>query len=253
MARSVDPRLWRLLVCPACRNALNRTLRCRGCGVVYPVVDGVPILTQIEAPLDCVDQYVLSHFPERAASKRLAQRLAVNKRIPDWITKSLRSHGVPEGPAIELGCGPGGYGAVWSQSCEFTILADIRRPFAMMAARHGAAIVCDAHNPPFRAASMSLVAAINLLDDTPEPWLLLGQIDALLQPGGICVLALPYAANFNGPAELLATLRGSRSELPHLSYTVLASNEWLPWVVPAGERLVHEYQVHALIARKAPL
>lgn len=253
MARSVDPRLLRLLVCPACRGALNRALRCRGCGFIYPVINGVPILTQIEAPLDCVDQYVLSHFPERAASKRLAKRLAVNKRIPDWITRALAKHAAPAGPALELGCGPGAYGAVWNRFSEFTILADIRPPFAHMAADHGAALVCDAHNPPFRAASMALVAAINLLDDTPEPWLLLGQIDALLKPGGLCVLALPYAANFNGPAELLATLRGMRAELPHLSFTVLASNEWLPWAVPAGERLVHEYQVHALIARKSAL
>jgi SAM-dependent methyltransferase len=208
-------------------------------------------MAQIEAPLDCVDQYVLSHYPERAASKRLAKRLGVNKRIPDWIMRALAQQELPAGSALELGCGPGAYGVVWSRFCAFTILADIRPPFAHMAALQGAAIVCDAHNPPFRAESMALVAAINLLDDTPEPWLLLGQIDALLKPGGICVLALPYAANFSGPAELLATLRGMRSELPHLSYTVLASNEWLPWVVPAGERLVHEYQVHAVIARKA--
>jgi len=253
VAPSLDPRLARLLVCPVCRRSLSRSLRCRGCGAVYPIIDGVPIMAQVEASMDCVDQYVLSHFPERAASKRLAKRLAINRKIPAWIEKALLRNQAPSGPALELGCGPGGYGALWSRFSEFTILADIRRPFAMMAAAHGAALVCDAHNPPFRAESMALVAALNLLDVTPEPWLLLGQIDALLMPGGICVLALPYVANFNGPADLIAPLKGARPELPHLSYAVLASNEWLPWTVPAGERLVHEYQVHALIARKLPV
>lgn len=43
-----DPRLLELVRCPACRATLEsrggEELACVGCGLVYPVVNGVPIL-----------------------------------------------------------------------------------------------------------------------------------------------------------------------------------------------------------------
>lgn len=45
----LDPRLLSLIVCPACRADLrelpeDRGLECTGCGRIYPVRDGIPIL-----------------------------------------------------------------------------------------------------------------------------------------------------------------------------------------------------------------
>jgi uncharacterized protein YbaR (Trm112 family) len=43
---NLDP-ILDLLACPACSSTLMVTpdgLACTGCGVVYPVVDGIPIL-----------------------------------------------------------------------------------------------------------------------------------------------------------------------------------------------------------------
>jgi SAM-dependent methyltransferase len=119
-------------------------------------------------------------------------------------------------------------------------------------------LVCDAHDPPFGAASFSVVAALNLLDTTPEPWILLGQMDALLAPGGLLVVSLPYqydagvppAARLDGPDDLHALLEGRQPLLEYLSYTIVDAEAWLPWVMPANDRLVHEYRVHAVVARK---
>ena len=47
MENLVDPKLLKWLVCPACRGELKQGrewLRCSGCGLHYPVVDGVPHL-----------------------------------------------------------------------------------------------------------------------------------------------------------------------------------------------------------------
>ena len=211
----------------------------------------------VQSDASTVLQYVRAYVPESCPSKRLARRLAVNRRIIDWFAQALSRFRMPPGPAIELGCGPGAYLDVWRRPRErFVTGADIREPFVRHVAQnhpHAAALLCDALDPPFRAHSFALVAAINLLDATPEPWVLLGQMDALLMPGGICAIALPYSANFAGPADLFAALAGNGPQLQYLSYSILDSKDWLPWVLPASERHVHEYSVHALIARKESL
>jgi uncharacterized protein YbaR (Trm112 family) len=51
---SIDPRLLELLVCPACHGQIQPVpggegLECRGCGRVYPVRDGIPVLLVDEA------------------------------------------------------------------------------------------------------------------------------------------------------------------------------------------------------------
>lgn len=57
MSESLDPRLLAVLVCPACHGDLRSdeaSLVCtaEGCGLRYPVVDGIPILLVDEAGRD---------------------------------------------------------------------------------------------------------------------------------------------------------------------------------------------------------
>jgi uncharacterized protein YbaR (Trm112 family) len=51
---SIDPRLLEMLACPACRGEIEPEpdaagLACRGCGRVYPVRDGIPVMLVDEA------------------------------------------------------------------------------------------------------------------------------------------------------------------------------------------------------------
>jgi len=51
---SIEPSLLEILACPACRSALRDTgaeLVCTsaGCGLAYPVRDGIPVLLVDEA------------------------------------------------------------------------------------------------------------------------------------------------------------------------------------------------------------
>jgi uncharacterized protein len=51
---ALDARLLEILVCPACRDALQhkerrRVLVCDGCGRQYPVRDGIPVMLVEEA------------------------------------------------------------------------------------------------------------------------------------------------------------------------------------------------------------
>ena len=56
----LDPQLLEIIVCPACRAELDvvtdgvpadveAELVCRGCGLAYPVRDGIPVLLVDEA------------------------------------------------------------------------------------------------------------------------------------------------------------------------------------------------------------
>lgn len=54
MSAHLDPALLEILVCPACRSALRADegageLACTGCGLVYRVEDGIPVLLVEEA------------------------------------------------------------------------------------------------------------------------------------------------------------------------------------------------------------
>ena len=44
---NLDPALAEIIVCPACHAGLRplaEELECTGCGLVYPVVDDIPVL-----------------------------------------------------------------------------------------------------------------------------------------------------------------------------------------------------------------
>ena len=44
---TLDPRLLEILCCPACKGDLDlriEDLRCKACGLVYPIEDGIPVM-----------------------------------------------------------------------------------------------------------------------------------------------------------------------------------------------------------------
>ena len=48
----IDPALLEIIVCPACRAEVRPVadeLLCQGCGLAYPVRDGIPVLLVDEA------------------------------------------------------------------------------------------------------------------------------------------------------------------------------------------------------------
>ena len=54
---TVDPKLLEILVCPACKQALDyrrnpETLKCTQCHRVYPVKDNIPIMLIDEATIE---------------------------------------------------------------------------------------------------------------------------------------------------------------------------------------------------------
>jgi SAM-dependent methyltransferase len=131
-------------------------------------------------------------------------------------------------------------------------------------------LVCaDALDPPFLPESVDVVLATNLIDNVPSPINLLGQMDAILRPGGLLIIASPFNwvdeitpmneqlaggldPTFQGmdSAAAIAELMGGKSSYhTHLRHEVLETQD-VTWRVVEHKRCQVQYRVHVCALRK---
>ena len=132
-------------------------------------------------------------------------------------------------------------------------------------------LVCgDALDPPFLPESADLVVAMNLLDNVTSPLNLLAQLDAILKPGGLLIVASPFNWNdaitppneqlagsldpvfegLNSAQALIQIVEGRSRYHTHLNYSVVDERD-LSWVIREHSRCRVEYTVFACALRKA--
>lgn len=209
--------------------------------------------------------------------------------LKEWLGR----HDAPPGDALEVGSGLGLLSDVWLGAVSGTVThlelrlglarlanlraagADPKVPFRDVGrkflprglghrwiprlspaeGRRVRVVAGDALDPPFRAGSFSLVAALNVLDTVRDPILLLAQLDALLAPGGLLVLGQPFHLEphaqdpekwIEGIEDLGPVLSFAFSE----PYEFLEVDDMVEWIVPSHSRLRHHYEMHVLLARK---
>lgn len=246
--------------------------------------------------------YALAHFPGSAGP--LEEELSGNRGTIATLAAWLERHPAPADASapclLEAGCGPGAFlHAAAGLFPAGALGLDLRLGVLRLARRladRGEAVVAfrtegrrveplrvslpsssrapaesvhlvqgDVLAPPFEAESFPAVAALSLLDTVPDPVVALGQLDALLAPGGLLLLASPWSweahvtppdAWWSGPGAtageaLRALLSGRHPVLPHLRYEVLEGADRLPWSLPGHGRLIHRFLLEAVLARKA--
>jgi SAM-dependent methyltransferase len=246
--------------------------------------------------------YALAHFPGSAGP--LEEGLSGNRATFGTLAGWLARHAEPVAGAapclLEAGCGPGAFLHVAAPLFPAGALGlDLRIGVLRLARRladRGEAGVAfrvegrriepvrislppsarapadaihlvqgDVLDPPFEPESFPAVAALSLLDTVPDPLVALGQLDALLAPGGLLLLASPWSweagitppgAWWSGPGAtagevLRALLAGRHPALPHLRYELLEEADRLPWALPGHGRLLHRFFLEAVLARKA--
>lgn len=128
-------------------------------------------------------------------------------------------------------------------------------------------LCADALDPPFEAETFAAVIALNLLDAVAEPLVLLGQCEALLQPGGVLLLASPYhwqASVTPGARQMLRWLP-DELELPEGMERLLTGRAipgfldtlqverravGVPWTVPVHPGFQAQYRAHVVRLRK---
>lgn len=127
-------------------------------------------------------------------------------------------------------------------------------------------------DPPLRAGVADIALALNVLDNVAQPLLCLGQLDAVLAPGGLLIVGSPFAwqeaitpaaeqlggsvgSAFPGLAHrdsgdiVCDVLAGACPALGHLAYDILARSD-VPWEIRDHARCVVRYDVHLIVARK---
>lgn len=207
---------------------------------------------------------------------------------------------LPDGDVVELGCGAGrvalelatprrrvvaldtdpallACAAAVRDSGEFpAFLRDIGamyRPATVRAphlrGRPVELAIADALDPPLAAGTFDAVVALNLLDNVRVPSTLVGQIDALLRPGGVALLSTPYAWDsaqvddgeriggaagrpFGGPPEeeLRRVLEGDALGVPW-RFELVREERHVPWTLVRDARCRFQYDLHVVLARKA--
>jgi len=122
-------------------------------------------------------------------------------------------------------------------------------------------VVGDAMDPPLFADVADVVLAMNVLDNVPRPRLVLSQIDAITKPGGLAVIASPFAwhEGITSPEAQLggAPLEGLPDEGTPSMMADLLGDGWqivhredAPWILRDHARAAFHYDVHVVAARK---
>jgi SAM-dependent methyltransferase len=124
-------------------------------------------------------------------------------------------------------------------------------------------LVGNALDPPFISESFDLVASLNLLDNIKLPRILLGQMNALLRPGGILLLGSPFewrpdiceptewleTEQLDGPVTVRNILEGKVLSEYGLNYTV-ETQEDIIWPLRNHDRYWSMFRSNLIRAKK---
>lgn len=195
-----------LLTCPACHKKLHVSdsqLACSnsGCAVIYPVVNGVPILINEQASIFSIDDIVSS---QKAVAAKSADKMARLSDATRFIPNPNRNVGARKNNATFLDCllqsnpnprvlvlgggtvGEGMEVLIQSQPPVELIETDIYFGPRTM-------IICDAHDIPFPDNSLDGVIVQAVLEHVVDPAKCASEIHRILKPGqGIVYAETPF-------------------------------------------------------------
>ncbi len=265
------------LVCVRCRRLVagevtvaylvpdGPLLRC-GCGAVYPVLDGIPLVLRDLAGWmrsEATEALARQDLPEPVAAvlaeaeggawRRNRQLREVYLRSTEGPLQSrLRELGAGlTGEVLELGAGRGSLGRVDVTALDGNL--------GLLRDHPGRKVCADAADPPFVGGSFDAVVLANVLDSCADPGVILAQAAGLLRPGGTLVVSCAFsfqdtitpAERRFGEPTLDAALEGG-SFFGHPIRTRVLAREEHDWPLQIGPRSTHLHRVRLWIAEKLP-
>jgi SAM-dependent methyltransferase/uncharacterized protein YbaR (Trm112 family) len=205
------------LVCPRCRSPLTEEvleageveLICSGsgCGGVFPVIDGTPILindgNSVFAVADftrprrqtagvSADTIMLrGEAPAPADRLRSLLRKAAERLIyysvnsSDWSSEKSVAHiaaALPSARILVAGAG----------NKRYADLPNIHYVYTDVILGEGADYVCDLHDLPFPDGSFDAVIAVAVMEHVADPFRCASEIARVLRPGGYVYSVTPF-------------------------------------------------------------
>lgn len=132
--------------------------------------------------------------PRRRQSSRreLVKLFLSEKRDPEPFYRRLAERSIAEFAfdvdgrfVLDLGCGPGHYSAALTRAGASVVGVDLdEADLRAASAARNTAVRADAPRLPFPDAAFDGVFCSNMLEHTPEPSLVLGEIERVVRPGG---------------------------------------------------------------------
>jgi len=254
--------LWDILVCPACRRALEQTdadVRCTGCGTRYPWHSSGALDLRLQSPLTAEIPVTLGlPVDDSLAAVSLDPRPdpAVDLTgfpLPDNVSARFASW-LPAAPSpgssrvLDLGCGGGPdrpllehAGYRWYGIDYF----DERAP-----------LFADAHALPFADGSFDLLFSIAVLESLAHPYRAMQEALRVLRPGGRLVASVAFLTPYIPMAQFHWTHVGVLNTVQAAGFEIealLADRNWSLLEAGASLGLFPRMPDRAIRALVAPL
>jgi SAM-dependent methyltransferase len=188
---------------------------------------------------------------------------------PDAFARALAARAVASFPfplagalVLDLGCGPGWCAAMLAEAGADVVAGDLDvAGVAEASVKVPRVVVADAARTPFPDATFDGVFCSNVVEHTPEPRVLLAEIERVLRPGGWAYVSWtnwlsPWGGHAIAPLHYLGPQRGLRvyrrlfgepkgKNLPYDGVWPTSIGEVLAWVRAQGglvvERAIPRY------------
>lgn len=182
-----------LLVCPRCKGNL-RELECASCGLVFPLINEIPILINDENSLFKIQDFIESKDTTYKSSSSLKRKI---KRLIPSISINLRSRRnfqdffsrlAKDAPKILIiGGAVEGNGLVVE-----AIPAEIFVVESDVAFGERTNLICDAHDLPFQSGSFDGVIVQAVLEHVLDPVRCVSEIHRILKKDGLVFAETPF-------------------------------------------------------------
>jgi ubiquinone/menaquinone biosynthesis C-methylase UbiE len=193
-------RLLPILRCLHCGQGVEsrgQTLKCRGCGAAFPVVNDIPVLLERND-----EEEVWEDYFDRLGGK-IGDRETANSYFSRRNFLFVRKHllklvGEVSGvPVLDVGCGTGHFSQGLAVE-NFLVGVDISLAMAGCALKKGLAVAqSSGRRLPFSAGTFTLVIANNVIQSFKDGRPLIQELVRVTKPGGRIILSATNGQNIS--------------------------------------------------------
>ncbi len=233
----ISDNVWKVLVCPNCGSELDRKSSgniCAGCKSVYKYKDSGALDLRLKQPKKFQYEFNLgdSLMPESGfvfnslAGEGTPEVDFRDVHVPYRLSKKIMSY-FPKASSenslmLDLGCGS----AIHREVCETAGFEYVGLDYDS----EEAVLLGDAHCLPFKDESFEFVLSISVLEHIRFPFVMMKEINRVLEPGGKFIGKVAFLEPFHGDSFYHHTHLGVYNSLNEGGFEIeyiSPSEKWL--------------------------